>query len=145
MTIATFDQVKSFGKHVVSYAMGGISVLMVVHILSPAQGGDATSAIDQITTGVKSIVAGITTLVSIAMGVWAALQQSPLAQLINGSTAITQGTIDPKTVPIATQKAMVAATDKLPTVVNVVAQPEVANSITSDTVVSSADTKVVKK
>lgn len=142
---ATWDQTKSFGRHIVSYTMGGISMAMALHLINDTQGHDAAGAVTQITTGIASIAAGLSTLIALAMGVWASIQQSPLWQLLNGAKALIQGTIDPKTVPLATQKAMVAATDQLPTVVNVVAEPAVANAISSNTVVSSAEVKVVQK
>jgi hypothetical protein len=87
-------QVIAFGRHAVSYSAGAISAAVMLHALSPSEGSSATNAITQISTGVASIAAGVTTLVSIAMGIWAALKSGPFATLLSASKVIgTQGQI----------------------------------------------------
>lgn len=81
MNLPTQSQVVAFGRHVVTYAMGGISMLAAVHVLSPTDATTATGAINQISTGVASIIAGVGTLVAIASGVYAAVTASPLWQI----------------------------------------------------------------
>jgi hypothetical protein len=81
-------QVIAFGRHAVSYSAGAISAAVMLHALSQGQGDSATNALTQISTGVASIAAGLTTLVSIAMGVWAALKSGPFATLLQASKVL---------------------------------------------------------
>ena len=94
------SQAISFGRHVVSYSAGAVSAAVMLHVISGDQGQGLTAAITQISTGVASIAAGVATLASIGMGVWAAIKQSPFATLLSASKVLgTQGQIivkDPK-------------------------------------------------
>jgi len=85
MNSPTQAQVYSFGRHVLTYAMGGISVFTAMHIGSDAQLADAKTAITQISTGVGSIITGGTTLVALASAFYAAWSASPFAQLLSVS------------------------------------------------------------
>ena len=100
MELPTQSQVVAFGRHVVSYSAGALSAGVVLHVVSQGQANDAGNAITQISTGVASIAAGLTTLASVAMGIWAAWKSSPFAQLLQASKVLgTQGKIvvnDPK-------------------------------------------------
>lgn len=81
MELPTQAQVVAFGRHVVTFAMGGVTVLAAAHALSPTDATSATGAINQISSGVASIIAGVTTLIGIASGIYAAVSASPLWQL----------------------------------------------------------------
>ena len=85
MQMPNEGQLIAFGRHVVSYSMGGITVGVMFHVLSKGQAGDASDAITQISSGVGSILAGFTTLIAVASGVWAAWKKSPFAQLLETS------------------------------------------------------------
>lgn len=74
-------QLTAFGRHVVSYGMGAVTVLAVTHSISSDQATNATNAITQISTGLASIVAGVTTLVSLISGLYAASSASLKSQI----------------------------------------------------------------
>ena len=74
-------QLTAFGRHVISYSMGAITFLAITHAISSDQAQNATNAITQISTGFASIVAGVTTLVSLISGLWAASSASLKAQI----------------------------------------------------------------
>ena len=85
MQMPNEGQLIAFGRHVVSYSMGGITVGVMFHVLSNGQASDAGDAITQISSGVKSILVGASTLIAVASGVWAAWKKSPFAQLLETS------------------------------------------------------------
>lgn len=99
-TMPSKGEVVAFSRHIVSYAMGGLTVGVTLHVLSQGDADSAGKAITQISTGLGSIIAGLTTLTSVAMGIWAAWKSSPFAQLLQASKVLgTEGQIivkDPK-------------------------------------------------
>ena len=87
-------QLIAFGRHVVSYSMGAISAGVTFHVLSQGDASNAGNAITQISTGIGSVIAGVTTLVGVIMGVWSAWKSSPFAQLLQTSKLLgNEGTI----------------------------------------------------
>ena len=85
MELPTKGQAIAFGRHIVSYSMGALTAGVALHIVSDGQAHDATTAITQISTGVGSILAGCTTLIALASGIWAAWKSSPFATLLQAS------------------------------------------------------------
>ena len=85
VTMPDKAQVIAFGRHVVSYSAGALSAGVLLHVISQGDATSAGNAITQISTGIGSIIAGVTTLVSVAMGIWAAVKSSPFAQLLQTS------------------------------------------------------------
>jgi hypothetical protein len=82
MNLPTGDQVNSALRHVYTAAATATTVLMVVGLKQ----GDATAigaAVHQIGDGVASIIAGVTALVPIAAGAYAAWTASPLSKLLS--------------------------------------------------------------
>lgn len=138
----TYDQVKAGGRHVLTSAASIIGTLAAVKIIS---GGDAASlqaSLDHISHGVAEIAAGVTTIVTITSGVYAAISASPLWQLLRGSKAVAA---DPakveqlKKASIADKAPLAILTDKLPEVAGVgttdtVAGKALANAVPSNTV-----------
>ena len=110
MQTPTPAQLSAFGRHVLTASASVVTTLAVLSILKPADAASATSAIDQISTGVKSIIAGATTLIGLGSGLYAALTASPLWQML--------------------------AVAKNPAVQSIVTTPAVADSVPSDKVVS---------
>jgi hypothetical protein len=82
MKLPTLGQVASFGRHVVSYSAGAVTMAVALHAISGSDGASITGAVGQIVTGINSIAGGIATLLSIGTGLWAAWKQSPLSQLL---------------------------------------------------------------
>lgn len=85
MNTPTLGQVAAFGRHVVTFAAGAVTVAVALHVATPDDAQNATSAIDQIVSGSKSIVAGATTLIGLASALYASWTASPLSQLLSVS------------------------------------------------------------
>lgn len=96
-------QIWSFGRHVLTFAMGGITVGAMFHVLTAGQATDATTAVNQVASGVQSIVAGMTTLIGIGSGLYAAYTASPLSQIKSVSA-------NPDVSKIVTTPAIASAT-----------------------------------
>lgn len=79
MTI-NVDQYLSFGKHLISYAAGGATIMGVV-----AVGGvnvdTLVSSFDHIFTGLKEISIGLGPIIAAGMGLWAAHKQSAAVKI----------------------------------------------------------------
>lgn len=72
----TEDQWLSFIRHIVSGTSTAISVLVMVHIVSAKDAQTVTTGVSDIAEGFQSIVAGVTLIVPIAMGLWAMVSSS---------------------------------------------------------------------
>jgi len=70
----------SIGRHVVSYAMGAVTMAAGLHFVSSDQAESITAAIHQIASGLTSIYGGMSTLIAIGSGLWAAYRVSLSAQ-----------------------------------------------------------------
>jgi hypothetical protein len=122
MNAPTQDQVLAAGRHVVSYAMGGVSMFAALHLIT---GGDAQSAANALNTighGFSEIVAGVATLATVATGAYAAFSANPLVQLLRGSKAVAADPakqIQLQTATVDQKAALVSVTDKLPEVAGV--------------------------
>ena len=103
MQMPTSSQIYSFSRHVITFAMGGVTVGVALHVVSPDQGTDATTAINQIVDGSKLLIAGATTLIGLASGLYAAWTASPLSQLASVAR-------NPEVKTIVTTPAVAAAT-----------------------------------
>ena len=88
MQMPTSAMLASFGRHVISYSAGAATVLVGVHALTPSQGGDLGTAVNQIVTGLTTAFGGIVTLVSLAAAAYGAWQRSPLHQIMSAATII---------------------------------------------------------
>jgi hypothetical protein len=80
MKMPTLGQASAFGRHVVSYAMGAITMAAAVHVVNGQDASSLTTAVSNIANGVTSIAGGIATIVSVAAGLYAAWSSSPLSQ-----------------------------------------------------------------
>jgi hypothetical protein len=76
-----WNQTASFGRHVITFAMGGITFAAALGLLDGSHATDATQAIQQISSGVSLVIAGATTLIGLASGLWATWSASPFSQL----------------------------------------------------------------
>lgn len=119
----TWNMAKAAGKHVASYVAGGVSVAVAWHFLSPAQGTDITTNINNITSGLEQAAKGFAGLMSaatLAYTSWkAAHNASPVAKA-------------------ASLEAEVPGT-------KIITAPEIAAAIPSPNVISNTDAKVVAK
>ncbi len=81
MNLPNLAQAAAFGRHVVSYSMGVVTALAATHIASPDQAQSAGDAINQISSGIASIVTGVTTLVAFGSAIWATVSAGIKAQI----------------------------------------------------------------
>lgn len=77
----TQGQVIAAGRHLLTFVAGGITVAASLHAITPTDAANATAALNQIGTGVASLIAGITTLIGVASGLYAAWSASPFSQI----------------------------------------------------------------
>lgn len=82
MNLPTTTQAASFGRHVLTFSMGAVAAASALHVVSAGDAGSLTGAINQISTGVTSIIAGATTIIGIASGLYAAWKASPFQKLL---------------------------------------------------------------
>lgn len=80
LSLPSARQFASFGRHIVSYAAGAVTVGVGLHFLSPDQGSQVGNAITGIVNGVESIVGGVATLVAVGSGLYATWTASNAGQ-----------------------------------------------------------------
>ena len=109
MNLPSTASVYAFGRHVASYAAILTGLLATLHLMTPEQVATAQAAFDQISDGVTKIIAGVTLLIPLGMGIIAAFTASPLWQLIavakNPSTPPAVKEAIAETVPAASPPA----------------------------------------
>lgn len=139
------DQWQAAGRNFGSYAAGGITVAVGLHIFDPAEGTNITNHIQQIIEGVGKVAAGIaglaTTLYPIYSMWTAAKTASPSNQvetvvrnLAASPTTQASNAIDDPT----SRNKIIAAVAEMPEVKKVVPQnPDLALAIPSSKVVPS--------
>lgn len=81
LSIPTPDMMAAFGRHVISYAAGAITIGVGVHILSPDQGSSIGTALGQVVSGLTTAAGGIATLASIGAALYAAWTSTKNAQI----------------------------------------------------------------
>lgn len=79
----TLPQAYAAGRHALTFASGAVMALASFHLISSGDAASATDAVSQIGDGVAKIAAGVTTLVGIGSGVYAAWTASPFRQLLS--------------------------------------------------------------
>ena len=82
MQIPTQDAVLAAGRHVITFAGGGVTMFAALHLITGGDADSAAKALNQIGHGFSEIVAGGGTLLAIVSGTLAALSANPLLQLI---------------------------------------------------------------
>lgn len=145
MQVPTQDQLKASGRHVLTMVAAVIGTLAALKVISAGDAANLQSSLDQISHGAAEFLTGVTALVVALSGAYAAISANPIWQLLRGAKAISADPTLAAQVPLETKQEMVKATDKLPGVDSVVASPEIANAVPSNTVQSSEDVKVVSK
>lgn len=145
MNLPTQDQVNAGARHAVSYAMGGISMLAALHLVTGGDADSAAKAVNLIGHGFSEIVAGGSALITVGMGTVAMLSANPLVQLLKGAFAVSKNPELAKDATVAQQATVATAVEAMPQVQVVVATPAVAQASPSPNVLSTTDAKVVNK
>jgi sulfite exporter TauE/SafE len=76
MNLPSNEQLVAIGRHVVSYAMGGITVLSVTHLVTADQANQLGQSIDKISQGVALIATGLAPIIAIVSSIYASWAQS---------------------------------------------------------------------
>jgi hypothetical protein len=87
MNLPSQSQLLALGRHVVSYTMGGVTVLGVLHVVNGGDVATLTNSINQISQGVALIAAGLGPIIAIASGLWSMYTASPKQQISAVNTA----------------------------------------------------------
>lgn len=82
MNLPTQSQYISFGRHVISYAMGGITMFAALHLISGGDATNLTSALNQLSHGAAEVITALGTIIATVSGIYAAWSASPLSQLL---------------------------------------------------------------
>jgi hypothetical protein len=146
MNIPDKSQVIAFGRHVVSFGMGGIAFIAAAHLFqNPTDATDAANAVTQVSHGFKEIMAGGATLISIGMGVIASIKTSPLLMLLKGASAVLTNKADVTQLSTADQQKVIEATDRLPKVAAIVTNDKTIAALTVSPTVVSTEQAVIKQ
>lgn len=112
-----WNQYKAAGKHVASYAAGGVSMAVAFHFLSPSQGSDITTNLNSIFDGVKEIAIGVGGLVTVLTPIYAAWRAANNASSPNQAASLVATANNPanpeqaKTAQVAIASAVIEAND----------------------------------
>ena len=71
----------AIGRHLLTFAMGGVSVLATLHVVSSGDATTIANSITQISNGLAAIVAAIAPMIAIASGAWASWTASNRARI----------------------------------------------------------------
>ena len=145
MNLPTQDQVLASGRHVVTFASGGITMFAALHLITGGDANSAANALNQIGHGFSEIIAGGGTLLAIGSGLLAALSANPLIQLLKGAKAVSSDPSIAKNATVAEQATVATAIEAMPEVKVVVASDAVANASPSPSVLPTSENKVVAK
>lgn len=74
-------QVNAAGRHILSYAMGAVSALAAIHVISAGDAATLTSSFSKISTGVSEIAAGMAPIIALVSTWYAAWAQSHTAHI----------------------------------------------------------------
>lgn len=81
MQMPNADQIKAAGRHVLTFAMGGVSFLATLHVISDTDATTVSASVTQISHGVAEIAAGLAPLIAMASAAWSAWSASHKSQI----------------------------------------------------------------
>ena len=94
-------QVSAASRHLLSFVMGGIAFASITHIISGDDANAITGALNQIATGVSSVVAGLATLVTIGTAWYSAYLKTTQNQIAAAAANPAVASIVVTTQPLA--------------------------------------------
>ena len=144
MNLPTQDQVLASGRHVVTFAAGGVTTFAALHLITGGDADSAIKALNLIGHGFSEIIAGGGTLIAIGSGIFAALSANPLLQLLKGSKAVASDPSLAKDATVAQQAQVAIAIEAMPRVQAVIAADDVSKASNNPNVISTSDAKVIK-
>lgn len=81
MDMPNSSQLAAMGRHIVTYAAGGITVAATLHVISAGDASALTNSITQISNGVAEIALGLGPIIALASGAFAAWTASRKSQV----------------------------------------------------------------
>jgi hypothetical protein len=103
MNMPNQGQVYAAGRHVLTFAMGGVAFAAALHIVSEGDIATISKSISQISDGVAQIAAGLAPLIALASALYASWSASHKSQVAAVTAGVADGTI--KNVVILTPTA----------------------------------------
>lgn len=131
-----WNQAKAAGKHVASYAAGGVTVAVAFHFLSPTQGGDLSQNIGLVTDGVTKIATGIAGIIAVLAPVYTALKAANNASPSSQVASVVQNLSAPQITQAANAVADPESRTKL--IEAVAEMPEVKKIVPNDPALAAA-------
>ena len=99
LSLPNSAQVTALGRHVVSYAMGGVTALAAMNLISAGDATTVANSITQISSGAAQIAAGLAPLITLMSGLWAAYTASHGQQVAAVAAAVQSGALPPMSIP----------------------------------------------
>lgn len=134
-----WNQYKAAGKHVASFAAGGIGVAAAMHFITPQQALDANGNITQIVGGLQQVITGIAGIATVLVPIYTALRSAhnanPTVQAQSLVAVANSGTTQAVEANAAIANAVIASND-LKLNGTIAAPPAVADAVPSEKVVS---------
>lgn len=81
MNLPSQSQVNAAGRHVLTFAMGGVASAAALHVISAGDATTISNSISQISTGVADIAAGLAPIIAIVSAWYAAWSASHKSQI----------------------------------------------------------------
>lgn len=131
-----WNQWKASGKHIASYAAGGVSMAVALHFISPSQGGDLTQNISLISDGLMNVAKGVAGLAGILIPVYTAFRAAHNASPSSQVSSVVESLSAPRTTQAANAVADPASRTKL--IEAVAEMPEVKKIIPVDPAIAAA-------
>ena len=139
-----WNQLKSAGRNVASFAAGGVAMAAALHFISAQDAGGLTENINTVVEGVTQIAKGLAGIVAILVPIYTAWQAarsaSPKAQIDNVVTNLSSSEIVQAANAVADpggRNKLINAVAEMPEVRAVVAPNGVAHATDSNKVVST--------
>ncbi|MEO6381990.1 MAG: hypothetical protein ABIO35_08330 [Nitrobacter sp.] len=138
-----WNQYKAAGKHVASYAAGGISVAVALHFISPGQATDISENIGHVTTGINELVKGLSGLLATGTLLYTSLRAAHNASPSSQVTSVVANLSAPQITQAA--NAVADPTSRAKLIEAVAEMPEVKKIVPVDPAlaIATASPKVV--
>lgn len=81
MQLPNQSSVSAFGRHVISYSMGAVTAAAALHLVSADDAATLTGSVTQISHGVAEIAAGLSPIIGLVSGLYAAWSATHKAQI----------------------------------------------------------------
>lgn len=141
----TPQQWQAAGKHLLSYSAGGVSIAVAWHFISPGQGTDISSNINDVVEGTTQLLKGLAGLLATGAAIYSGLKSAQRASPASQVESVVNSLAGPVSQQVANAIAdptsrdkLIAAVADMPEVMKIVpVDPQKAEEIPSAKVVTS--------